>query len=120
MIRRDRLRGHTFVPAPGLTASVRRSCRDELKIVYEAERLPLALWESLAVLGTAEIFRASAINPAMKDLFRVKGEALRFEGAVEGTALIAFFRGRGRLRARHLLEQLLKRWFDSESRTAPP
>jgi hypothetical protein len=106
--RRDRLRGRRLALAPGLTAEVRRSCRDELKLVYDTPPLSRAAWDRLASLGRASVLEASRLNPAMKDLYRVHGDALRFEGAVEGTLLVAFFKGRGRLGARHALERLLR------------
>jgi hypothetical protein len=108
MTRRDRLRGHRYVPVPGVQAEVRRSCRDELKVFYEAPAgLPRPLWTALAALGTASVLEASKIHPTMKDLFRVAAPGMRFEGAVGGTVLTAFFKGRGRLRARHVLERAL-------------
>jgi hypothetical protein len=95
---------------------VRRSCRNELKLVYDTPPLSRANWDRLASLGTAQIFEASRINPAMKDLVRVAGTAMRFEGAVGGTLLVAFFKGPGRLGARHALERRLREiCIDTES-----
>lgn len=107
MNRRDRLRGHRIELGPGVTMEVRRSCRNELKLVYDTPPLPRDAWDRLAKLGSASVLEASKINPAMKDLFRVQCPAMRFEGAVGGTLLVAFFKGRGRLGARHALEKLL-------------
>ncbi len=108
MTRRDRLRGVRRSLGPGLTLEVRRSCRDELKLVYDTPPLPRAAWEQLAGLGEASVLEASRISPAMKDLFRIRCPGMRFEGAVGGTLLLAFFKGRGRLGARHRLEHLLR------------
>lgn len=114
MTRRDRLRGKRFRLGPTLEAEVRRSCRDELKLVYEAPAFPRAVWERLARLGRAEVFEASRLNPAMHDLFRVSCPGMRLEGAVDGTVLLAFFRGKGRLGARHLLQRVLIEAFGPE------
>ena len=106
--RRDRLRGARFQVGAGVTAEVRRSCRNELKVLYEAESFSGATWEALSALGSASYLRASQLNPAMSDLCRVTlaGGAL-LEGAVGGRLLVALYRGRGRLQQRHQVERLL-------------
>lgn len=112
MTRRDRLRGRRFQLGPGLEAEIRRSCRNELKIVYEAQAFSRSVWERLATLGRAEVFEASRLNPAMRDLFRVACPGMLLEGAVEAGVLTALFRGPGRLGARHRLQQVLREAFD--------
>ena len=107
--RRDRVRGRKLELGGGLSAEIRRSCRNELRLVYQGRAFTLELWEQLSQLGRAEVLRASAIHPAMKDLFRVHASGFIAEGAVEGTHLTATFRGAGRLGARRALEQVLGR-----------
>ncbi len=109
MTRRDRVRGRKLELGGGLSAEIRRSCRNELRLVYQGRAFTLELWEQLSQLGRAEVLRASAIHPAMKDLFRVHASGFIAEGAVEGTSLTATFRGAGRLGARRALEQVLGR-----------
>jgi hypothetical protein len=106
--RRQRLSGRRLQLSAGLVLEVRRSCRDELKLVYDTPPLPRAAWVRLATLGKASVLEASRINPAMHDLYRVLCAGMRFEGAVDGTLLVAFFKGPGRLGARHRLEALLR------------
>jgi hypothetical protein len=108
--RRDRLRGARFQVGAGVTAEVRRSCRNELKVLYEAESFPGVTWEALSTLGSASYLRVSQLNPAMSDLCRVTlaGGAL-LEGAVGGRLLVALYRGRGRLQLRHQVERVLGR-----------
>lgn len=111
MTRRDRLRGRRFSVGTQVQAEIRRSCRDELKLIYEATAFSRETWERLAKLGQTEVLEASKINPAMRDLFRVQAQGMRFEGAVGATSMLAFFRGPGRLRARHLLQRALREAF---------
>lgn len=91
-----------------MKAEVRRSCRDELKIIYDAARFDAAEWDALGRLGETRVLRASLINPKMKDVYRVYGEALRLEGALGGQTLLAFFARKGKLAARHRLEAVLR------------
>ncbi len=112
MTRRERLQGHSYALANGIRVLVRRSCRDELKLIYEAPcfdeaLLDEALLKELARRGSASVLRASKINPAMKDLYRIALPGVRLEVAAGGGSLLAFFKGFGRLRARHELEALL-------------
>jgi hypothetical protein len=106
--RRQRLTGRRIALAEGLTVEVRRSCRDELKLVYDTPPLPREAWVRLAELGSASVLEASRINPAMRDLYRVSCTGMRFEGAVGGALVVAFFKGPGRLGARHRLDAVLK------------
>ncbi len=106
--RRDRLAGHRYSVNASVQAEVRRSCRDELKIIYEAPCFDQAAWDKLFVLGEVKVLRASQLNPKMKDLYRVYGDSLRLEGALGGQLLLAFFARKGKLAARHLLEAVLR------------
>lgn len=108
MTRRERLVGHRYAVSPGITAEIRKSCRDEVKILYVGGPFDDAVWERLRALGPLEVFEASKLNPAMKDLLRLPLGACRLEGARGGELLVAFF---GRPRApglRRRLEALLR------------
>lgn len=120
MNRRDRLLGHRYPVGPGLMAEVRRSCRDELKIVYEGGPFGPRVWQALAELGSTHVLHASALNPAMKDLYRVTGESLRLEGPLNGERLLAFFARKGKLRNRHRVERALKGALADPPAGAPP
>lgn len=106
-MRRDRLRGRRFTLASGVQAEVRRSCRDELKVIYEGACFDEQVWKTLAALGVCERFEASRINPRMKDLFRVRGPGFLLEGACGANTLQALYLAPGRLKARHRLEAAL-------------
>ena len=108
MTRRDRLAGHRYRVTASVQAEVRRSCRDELKILYEASCFDQVAWDKLAKLGELKVLRASQLNPKMKDLYRVYGNSLRLEGALGGQLLVAFFARKGKLAARHRLEAVLR------------
>ncbi|MDX2010290.1 MAG: hypothetical protein SFW67_08875 [Myxococcaceae bacterium] len=88
---RERLVGQRYVVSPSIWAEVRKSCRDELKILYGGGPFDDATWTKLDTFGRREVFEASKLNPAMRDLFRVHGPGLRLEGARGGELLVAFF-----------------------------
>lgn len=109
MTRRERLVGFRYSPRGGgaLVAEVRKSCRDELKILYSGERFDDAVWERLRALGEVNVFEASKVSPAMKDIVRVRGDGLRVEGARGGELVVAFFAPGRRGAWRKRLERLL-------------
>lgn len=98
-----------------LTAEVRKSCRDELKILYSGACFDDAVWERLRSLGEVNVFEASKINPVMKDIVRVKGDGVRVEGARGGELVVAFFAPGRRGVWRKKVERLLT----SSSSSAP-
>lgn len=105
--RRERLVGFQYRPAPGLNAEVRKSCRDELKILYTGGPFDRAAWERLSVIAPLQIFEASKLNPRMKDIVRVHADGLRVEGARDGELVVAFFAPSRRREWRKRLEALL-------------
>lgn len=107
MTRRERLKGHRFQVNDQVQAEVRRSCRTELKVMYQASAFGREVWDRLATLGAAEVYRASQLKPGMKDIYRVRSESLLLEGAVGAGYLVATFKSKGRLKARHSVEHLL-------------
>jgi hypothetical protein len=111
MISRDRLRGYSFTPALGVQAHVRRACRNELRILYEAPAYTKEVWAKLGAMGRLEVFETSRINPSMKDLYRVRAPGVLLEGSEQGQVLVATFIPPGKLRGRHQLERLLKEVF---------
>lgn len=104
---RERLVGHRYEVAPGLVAEVRKSCRDELKILYDGGPFDAAVWERLRAFGPLEIFEASKFNPQMKDIVRLRAAGLRLEGARGGALLVAFFLRPRPVGVRRRLEALL-------------
>lgn len=105
--RRERLVGHRYVVSERVTAEIRKSCRDEVKILYTGGPFDDAFWERLRVIGPLEVFEASKLNPAMKDIMRLRAGGLRVEGARGGELVVAFF-GRPRVPGvRRRLEALL-------------
>ncbi len=106
--RRERLVGFKYRVADVVEAEVRKSCRDEFKILYSGGPFGSAVWQRLSALGALSVFEASKINRHMKDLVRVQGEGLRVEGAVDGELVVAFFARGGRGANRHRLEALLR------------
>ncbi len=105
--RRAQLVGFTYRVCDSVTAEVRRSCRDEFKILYSGGPFGRAFWERLASLGETSVFEASRISPKMKDLIRVRGDGVRVEGALDGELVVAFFVSPKR--RRHEVEALLGR-----------
>lgn len=107
--RRERLAGFSFTPrgCGPLRAEVRKACRDELKILYSGTRFGDDVIARLGALGQVHLFEASRFNPAMKDLFRVKADGVRVEGARDGELVVAFFAPGRRGRFRKRLERLL-------------
>lgn len=104
---RERLVGHRYQLGE-VTAEVRKSCRDELKVLYSGRPFDDAIWEKLRQLGSLEVFEASKISPSMKDIIRLKGEGLRLEGARGGALLVAVFPRPRPPGVRRRLEALLK------------
>lgn len=109
---RERLVGHRY-RVGAVTAEVRKSCRDELKILYSGGPFDDALWEKLRAFGPLEVFEASKLSPVMKDLIRLKAEGLRLEGARGGELLVAFFPRPRKPGIRRRLEALLTMPIDS-------
>ena len=107
--RRQQLVGFKYRVGDSVEAEVRKSCRDELKILYAGGPFTREAWARLAALGEASVFEASKINAKMKDLIRVRGDGVRIEGALDGELVVAFFEERRRSEKRHLLESLLSR-----------
>ncbi|MFT3711087.1 MAG: hypothetical protein QM817_25955 [Archangium sp.] len=108
MTRRERLVGFKYTPrGTAVVAEVRKSCRDELKILYSGQVFDDAAWTRLGTLGEVSVLEASKLNPAMKDLVRIKGDGLRVEGARGGELVVAFFapgrRGTWRKRVERML-----------------
>jgi hypothetical protein len=109
--RRERLVGFKYTPrGTAVVAEVRKSCRDELKILYSGAVFDDAVWKRLATLGEVNVLEASKLNPAMKDLVRIKGDGVRVEGARNGELVVAFFapgrRGLWRKRIERMLAPL--------------
>lgn len=104
---RERVVGFRYRVSDGIEAEVRKSCRDEVKILYAGGPFDAAAWARLGTLGATNVFEASRINPAMKDLVRVKGDGVRVEGARDGNLVVAFFAPGRRGRMRRHLEALL-------------
>lgn len=107
--RRERLAGFSYAPRDcgPLRAEVRKACRDELKILYSGTRFDDGVIERLRSIGEVSLFEASRFNPSMKDLFRVKADGIRVEGARNGELVVAFFAPGHRGRWRKRLERLL-------------
>ena len=105
--RRERLVGFRYRPHGRVEAEVRKSCRDEWKILYSGERFGADVWERLSALGETSVFEASKLNPKMKDLMRVHGDGVRVEGARGGDVVIVFYAPPRGLRLRHHVEALL-------------
>lgn len=105
-MKRDRVVGLRYRVA-GLQAEVRKACRDELKILYEGGPFGLDAWAALAGFGVTHVLEASKLNPRMKDVYRVWGDAVRLEGALGGTTLHAFFGRSKRSVSRHAVERVL-------------
>lgn len=94
--RRERLVGHRYEVSPSVTAEIRKSCRDEVKILYSGGPFDDTVWERLRVLGPLEVFEASKVSASMKDIVRLRCGAVRLEGARGGALVVAFF-GRPRV-----------------------
>lgn len=105
---RERLVGHRYEVCAGLVAEVRKSCRDELKILYEGGPFDDGVWERLRSLGPLEVFEASKLNPAMRDIIRLRGEGVRVEGARAGALLVVFFKRPRQVGLRRRVEALLR------------
>lgn len=101
--------GFSYAPLGGgaLRAEVRKSCRDELKILYSGTTFDDAVWERLRSIGELNVFEASRVSPKMKDIIRVKADGVRVEGARGGELLVAFFAPGARGVWRKKLERLL-------------
>jgi hypothetical protein len=99
--------GFKYRVSDSVEAEVRKSCRDELKILYSGGPFDDAAWSTLATLGQTSVLEASKINSKMKDLIRVRGECVRVEGARDGELVVAFFSPSRRGPTRHALEALL-------------
>lgn len=96
MNRRRRLLGRQYSVNDAIVAEVRKSCRDELQILYSGGPFTMHTWQRLAGLGALSIFEASKLSPVMKDLARIIGEGFRVEGPHSGTFMVAFFARAGR------------------------
>jgi hypothetical protein len=105
---RERLVGHRYQVGQGLVADVRKSCRDELKILYEGGPFDDGVWERLRSLAPLEVFEASKLNPAMKDLVRLSARGVRLEGARGGALVVAFFKRPRPVGLRRRVEALLR------------
>ena len=101
--------GFKYRVTDSVEAEVRKSCRDEFKILYSGGPFDAALFEKLATLGPTSVFEASKISPKMKNLIRIHGHGVRVEGAIDGAMIVAFFDARHRSARRHALERLLGR-----------
>lgn len=84
---------------------MRKSCRDEWKILYSGATFGDDVWRRLAALGTLNVFEASRLNPRMKDMLRVYGDGVRIEGGRDGDLLVVVFAGG--LRQRRRVEALI-------------
>ncbi len=87
---------------------MRRSCMNELRLVYRGPRFDDGVWRALAPLGTYECFEASKISPRLHDLCRIRAPGLLLEGARDGDVLIATYAPPAKLAARHRVEATLK------------
>lgn len=105
--RRERLVGFRYRPHGRVEAEVRKSCRDEWKILYSGERFGADVWERLSALGETSVFEASKLNPKMKDIVRVHAEGVRIEGARDGELIVVFFVPPRGLRQRRRVEALI-------------
>lgn len=105
--RREKLVGFKYRPRGALTAEVRKSCRDEWKILYSGAVFGDDVWRRLSSLGTASVFEASKLSPSMRDLIRVHGEGLRIEGARNGELIAVFYLPPTSMRVRHRVEALI-------------
>lgn len=106
--RRQQLVGFKYRVGDSVEAEVRKSCRDEFKILYSGGPFGREVWARLAALGEMSVFEASKISAKMKDLVRIRGEGLRVEGALDGELVVAFFAPAKRGARRHSLEALLR------------
>ncbi len=106
--RRQGLVGFKYRVGDAIEAEVRRSCRDEFKILYVGGPFGRLAWARLGTLGQTSVFEASKISPKMKDVMRVRAEGVRVEGALDGEVVIAFFTEHRRSERRHALEALLR------------
>lgn len=104
---RERVVGFRYRVSDGIEAEVRKSCRDEVKILYSGGPFGAEAWARVATLGATQVFEASRINPQMKDLVRVKGDGVRVEGARDGNLVVAFFAPGRRGATRRRVEALL-------------
>ncbi|MBL8909093.1 MAG: hypothetical protein JNM17_00180 [Archangium sp.] len=122
MTRRERMVGFSYTPLGGgaLRAEVRKACRDELKILYTGTTFDDSVWERLRSIGELNVFEASKLNAAMKDIVRVKGEGLRVEGVRDGELVVAFFAPGARGVWRKKLERLLTGTATSSSASSVP
>ena len=91
-----------------IEAEVRRSCRDEFKILYLGGPFDRFAWERIATLGEMSVYEASKISPKMRDVMRVRADGLRVEGALGGEVVLAFLSEHRRSQRRHALEAMLK------------
>lgn len=107
--RRARLIGFRY-RVGALFAEVRKSCRDELKILYEGGPFGREVWRTLERFGAMHVLEASKLNPKMKDVYRVHGTEVRLEGALGGDTLHVFF-GKTSRPKRHAIEQVLEAHF---------
>lgn len=107
MNRRRRLLGRQYAVNDAIVAEVRKSCRDELQILYSGGPFTAQTWKQLAALGELSIFEASKLSPVMKDLARVTGDGFRVEGPHSGAFMVAFFARTGR-RNRRRIEAALR------------
>lgn len=103
--RRERLVGFKYRPHGRVDAEVRKSCRDEWKILYSGTTFGDEVWKRLASLGEVSVFEASKLNPKMKDVLRVHGDGVRVEGGRDGELLVVVFAGG--LRQRRRVEALI-------------
>ena len=106
--RRRSLVGLKYRVGDQIETEVRRSCRDEFKILYLGGPFDSPAWERIATLGEASLYEASKISPKMKDVMRVRADGMRVEGALGGDVVLAFFSEHRRSQRRHALEALLK------------
>jgi hypothetical protein len=96
MNRRRRLLGRRYSVTQAVEGEVRKSCRNELQILYSGGPFTAQTWKQLAGLGALSIFEASKLSPVMKDLARVIGPGFRVEGPLAGSFMVAFFAREGR------------------------
>jgi hypothetical protein len=105
--RREKLVGFKYRPRGVLTAEVRKSCRDEWKILYSGAVFGEQVWARLSTLGKASVFEASKLSSNMRDLVRVHGEGIRIEGARNGELIAVFYLPPTSMRIRHRVEALI-------------
>ncbi len=106
--RRRSLVGFKYRVGDLIEAEVRRSCRDEFKILYLGGPFDRIAWQRIATLGETCVYEASKISPKMRDVMRVRADGMRVEGALGGEVVIAFFTKHRRSERRHSLEAQLK------------